>query len=267
MTGWYWSKRRLMSRVVVKDMAFLHEQPRRHEPLLRVPASPIWLILLLALAHAGRVFSPPDISERFLINYAFIPARYSHEFLVSHGLNPGSLLERLVPFVSYIFIHADWTHLAINSVWLLAFGAIVARRFGPLRFVGFFLLCGIAGAATHLVFNWESVAPVIGASAAVSGLMAAGFRMMSAIPGFQPVGHIAGYGPPPLAPLFSRRILLWSAVWAGVNIVAGMSGLGAGEGVRLIAWQAHLGGYVAGLVLVGLFDRLAPPISVLHPTE
>ncbi|HET7333923.1 MAG TPA: rhomboid family intramembrane serine protease [Rhizomicrobium sp.] len=249
-------------------MAFLHEQPRPHEPLLRVPATPIWLILFLALAHAGRVFSPPDISERFLINYAFIPARYSHEFLASHGLNPGSWLDRAVPFISYIFIHADWTHLAINSVWLLAFGAIVARRFGPFRFVGFFLLCGIAGAGTHLAFNWESPAPVIGASAAISGLMAAGFRMMSALPGFDSMAvHTGAYGPPPLAPLFSTRILLWSAVWAGVNVFAGMTGLGAGDGVRLIAWQAHLGGYLAGLVLVGLFDRLAPPVSVLHPSE
>jgi membrane associated rhomboid family serine protease len=115
-------------------------------------------------------------------------------------------------------------------------------------FLLFFLICGVAGAAAHLAAYWGSTAPVIGASGAVSGLMAAGFRML-------PSG--SGDDPAALAPLFSRRILAWTAVWAAINAFAGITGFGAGPGPAVIAWGAHLGGYAAGLVLAGPFDRLA----------
>jgi membrane associated rhomboid family serine protease len=145
-------------------------------------------------------------------------------------------------------------HVIVNTVWLLAFGAAVVRRFGNLRFFLFFVICGVAGAALHLALNWQSIAPVIGASAAISGLMAAAFRL---------IGHEGGGGIPPqrMAPIFSRRILLWSAIWVVINIAAGVMGVGAGPGAQFIAWQAHLGGFAAGLLLAGLFD----PVNRLNP--
>jgi membrane associated rhomboid family serine protease len=78
--------------------------------------------------------------------------------------------------------------------------------------------------------------------------MGASFRVMGA--------HPLEQADVPAA-LFSRRILLWSAIWLAVNFVAGILGLGAGPGVQLIAWQAHIGGYLAGLLLVGPFDAVA----------
>ena len=67
-----------------------------------------------------------------------------------------------------------------------------------------------------------------------------------------------------MAPILSRQILLVSAVWAVINVLAGLTGLGTGgTGVQLIAWQAHLGGYAAGLLLAGLFD----PLPRLNPGE
>lgn len=226
-------------------MAFFHD-PRSRQPFLQAPAAAFVLIGILVLAHLARVLAPAKLSDEILLSFAFIPARYSHAFLTAHHLNPGSLFDRILPFVSYIFLHADWTHLAVNSVWLLPFGSVVARRYGGMLFFLFFLLCGIAGAATHLAFNWGSAAPVIGASAAVAGLMAAAFRMMGA-PGERPE----------LAPLTSPRILIWTVIWALLNVIAGVTGMGAGTEVRLVAWQAHLGGYLAGLLLAGPFDLLA----------
>lgn len=226
-------------------MAFFHD-PRSRQPFLQAPVAAFALIGVLVLAHLARVLAPQKLSDEILLSFAFIPARYSHAFLAAHHLNPGSLFDRLLPFVSYIFLHADWTHLAVNSVWLLPFGSVVARRYGGMLFFLFFLLCGVAGAATHLAFNWGSAAPVIGASAAVSGLMAAAFRMMGA-PGERTE----------LAPLTSPRILIWTVVWALLNVIAGVTGMGAGSEVRLVAWQAHLGGYLAGLLLAGPFDLLA----------
>ena len=227
-------------------MAFFHD-PRTRQPFLRAPAAALVLIGALVMAHLARVVVSEQLSNEIIFSFAFIPARYSHAFLVAHHVNPGTLLDRVLPFVSYIFLHADWTHLAINSVWLLPFGSVVARRLGAPLFFLFFLLCGVAGAATHLAFNWGSQVPVIGASAAVAGLMAAAFRMVGASPS----------GTAELAPLTSSRILVWSAVWAGINVIAGVTGFGAGTEVRLVAWQAHLGGYLAGLLLAGPFDSLA----------
>jgi membrane associated rhomboid family serine protease len=82
--------------------------------------------------------------------------------------------------------------------------------------------------------------------------MAAAIRML---PQAQPW---AIPGEAPLAPIFSRPILVFTAVWAAINVLAGMTGLGFGGDNRLIAWQAHLGGYAVGLLLCGSFDRLRP---------
>lgn len=237
-------------------MAFLQSSPPR-QPIFRAPAVVLWLIAGLALAHAARVMQAPPQSEALIGEYAFIPARYSHAFLAAHGIDPGTLWERIVPFFSYMALHNDLTHLVINSLWLLAFGPIVARRFGTMLFLLFFVACGVAGAGVHLAFNWASPVPVIGASGAISGLMAAGLRML---PGQVPW---AVPGTTPLAPIFSRQILLFSLIWAAVNVLAGLTGLGVGGESGLVAWEAHLGGYLAGLLLCGPLDRLRPRMAGL----
>jgi membrane associated rhomboid family serine protease len=224
---------------------FRQTSPR--QPFLRAPPAVLWLVLFLLCAHAARVFLFAGSETSWFFEYGFVPARYSHTYLASHGVNPGNVLDRALPFVTYIFLHANFTHVFVNSVWLLAFGPVVARRFGTSLFLAFFLVCGMAGAAMHLAWNWGSDSPVIGASAAVSGLMAAAFRML-------PLPPAAGLA---LAPILSARILLWSALWAIVNVVAGLTGFGAGGHVELVAWQAHLGGYAAGLFLAGPFDSAA----------
>ena len=160
----------------------------------------------------ARVLQPAARSDDLVYQYAAcIPARYSRAFLESHMADPGTVWERAVPFVSYMALHNDWTHLAINCLWLLAFGPMVARRFGAVLFLVFFLVCGVAGAGAYLAFNWASPVPVVGASGAISGLMAAALRML---PGQAPW---AAPGEAPLAPLLSRQLLVFSAVWAAIN--------------------------------------------------
>jgi membrane associated rhomboid family serine protease len=236
-------------------MAFLTPHAPR-QPIFRAPAVVLLLLAGLVAAHAARSLISPAQSLEWINRFAFIPARYSAAFLSQHGIDPGSLLDRGLPFVSYMALHNDYTHLAINCLWLLAFGPIVARRYGTPLFLLFFVLCGVAGAAAHLAFNWGSLEPVIGASAAISGLMAAGIRLL---PTERPAW--ASAGPPAeaaLLPLRSRQILLFSLVWVAINIVAGVTGLGMGGETGLIAWQAHLGGFAAGLLLSGPFDRIRP---------
>ena len=235
-------------------MAFLQSQPPR-QPIFRAPAIVLWLIGGLAAAHTARAFAAPTRSADMIYEYALIPARYSRAFLESHMADPGTVWERIVPFFSYMALHNDWTHLVINCLWLLAFGPIVARRYGALLFLAFFIICGIAGAGAHLALNMGSLVPVIGASAAISGLTAAGLRLLPAQRDM--MQGLGGLQSGPMAPILSRQVLLFALVWVGVNLAAGLTGMGAGGTVGLIAWQAHLGGFAAGLLLAGPFDRLA----------
>jgi membrane associated rhomboid family serine protease len=218
--------------------------------MFRVPAVVVGLILFLAAAHGARVAVPGPLSDRLINQYAFIPARYSPAFLAAHNVDPGGWLARGVPFLSYMALHNDLTHLAINSLWLLAFGPIVARRFGGTLFLIFFLICGVAAAAAHLIFNWGSVMPVIGASGAISGLMGAGLRLLPTQAPWARPGEEA------LAPIFSRQIVIFTVIWMAINLAAGLTGFGLVGEQGLIAWQAHVGGYFAGLLLAGPFDHL-----------
>ena len=223
-------------------MAFLQSGPAR-QPALRAPAVVLWLIALLAAAHAVRTALSPAASADLIITYAFIPARYALS---------GSFWDQAIPFVSYMALHGDWAHVVINCLWLLAFGPIVTRRFGTPLFLLFFLVCGAAAALTHLMLNWGGVDPVVGASGAISGLMAAGLRLL---PGMFPW---ATPGETRMAPLLSRPILTFSVSWVVLNIAVGMVGAGFLGSEGAIAWQAHLGGYLAGLLLSGPFDALRP---------
>jgi membrane associated rhomboid family serine protease len=234
-------------------MAFLQSAPPR-QPFFRAPLVVPGLIGVLALAHGARAMLPPERALAVIGDYAFIPARYSRAFLESHMVDAGTIWDRAVPFVSYMGLHGDLAHLAINSLWLLAFGPIVARRFGAGLFLAFFLVCGVTGAAVHLAFNWGSAVPVIGASGAISGLMAAALRML---PGQAPWSNPNAA---PLAPVFSRAVVMFTLVWAAINLVAGLTGLGLGGASGQIAWQVHMGGFGAGLLLCGAFDRLRPRV-------
>lgn len=221
-------------------MAFLQSEPPR-EPLLHAPASVLLLIGLLVLAHVARILAPAGVSDEFLTRFAFVPARYSG------GFDTGGLFDLAAPFLGHMFLHADFVHLGVNCVWLLAFGPIVARRYGAAPFFLFFALCGVAGALAYLAFDWGSPAGVIGASGAISGLMAAGIRLYP-----WQSSHPSGT----IAPILSSPVLVFTGFWLVTNLLFGVAGIGAGGEIRQIAWQAHLGGYFAGLFLTGAFEAL-----------
>jgi membrane associated rhomboid family serine protease len=226
-------------------MAFLQSGHGR-EPFLKAPVSVLSLIGALVAAHVARMMMTTAAAEHVINEYALIPLRYSPD-----ALDPGSVLDRAIPFVSYMFLHADLAHLGFNCLWLLAFGSVVARRFGTARFLLFFTVCGIAAAMVHLALNWESPGAVLGASGAISGLMGAGIRMMSMR------RPDASASRPGLASIFSPQVVVFSVLWIVVNLVFGFIGLGVGGEVQPIAWQAHLGGYFAGVLLTGPFDGWA----------
>ena len=222
-------------------MVFFVEGKPARQPFLRAPASVLGLIAVLIAAHVMRVLAPAALAERILNEYALDPARYSSV--------TSSWLDKLTPLFSHMLLHANTTHIAVNCVWLLAFGPVVARRFGGAPFIAFFVLCGVAGAIFFVLLNWGADVGVIGASGAISGLMGAAIRMIRLR---QPYLNVATL---PLQPIMSSQVLGFSAVWLAVNLVTGMTGLGTGgASIEPVAWQVHMGGYLAGLVLAGVFE-------------
>jgi len=236
--------------------------------MLNIPPVVTATLAALALVHVVRVYLLTDAQNReFLLLFAFIPARYDASLILG-GAYPGGLGAQIWTFVSYSFIHADLMHIGFNVAWLLPFGSAVARRFGGLRFSVFMVVTAAAGAALHLATHLGELVPMVGASAAISGTMAAAMRFA-----FQRGGPLGlwGQGDPqayhiPAAPLMTAlrdpRVLAFLGVWFGFNILLGVGSLPLiGEGQQ-VAWQAHIGGFLAGLVLFGPFDPVATQQSV-----
>jgi len=247
----------------------------KREPVFNIPPVIVGLLAALALIHAVRVYLLTDEQDmQFLLTFAFIPSRYDTSAL--GGVLPGGFGAELWTFVTYALIHADWTHYGVNAVWLLPFGSAVARRFGALRFLVFFAVAAAAGAAVHLATHAGEDVPVIGASAAISGTMAAAMRFAFQRGGplsFWRNGDASDYRVPavPLgAALRDPRVLAFVVVWFGINILFGLGSLpmtGVGQD-QVVAWQAHIGGFLAGLFLFAWFDPKPelPPIDEFDAT-
>ena len=112
-------------------------------------AWPAWPPLLIGV-QIVRGLLPDELDLTLLLALAFIPARYSGAALEL----PGGYLTAVTSFVTYMVVHAGWVHLLVNLLWMLAFGSAVARRIGDRKFLVFSVLCGIAGALTHLAFHY-----------------------------------------------------------------------------------------------------------------
>ena len=231
------------------------------EPLFNVPGIVLGLIAAFVIIHVVRLWLLTDEQDiNLLLLFAFIPVRYESSVA---AVFPGGLGAEIWTFVTYAFLHGNWPHVALNTLWLLPFGSALARRFGAVRFMLFFAVTAAAGALAYLVTNSGGQTPVIGASAVVSGAMAAAMRFAFQRGG--PLGFFRGddaeaYRVPPL-PLTGvfrdGRVLAFVAVWFGINILFGTGTLSVSGEQESIAWEAHIGGFLAGLLLFSLFD---PPV-------
>jgi membrane associated rhomboid family serine protease len=238
-------------------------EPKASEPIFNVPLAVVLTAGVLILIHLLRIYVLTEEADaRFVLTFAFIPARYDIDFV--EGSLPGGFGADLWTFFSYAFLHADYLHLGLNLAWLLPFGTALARRFGPWRYAVFMLVMSAAGALAHLISHIGAPEPMIGASAAISGAMAAAMRFVFEAGG--PVGALrdydeAAYRVPARSlagTLRDPRFLLFLAVWFGLNALFGTGTVSfAGEAGQQIAWQAHVGGFVAGLILFKAFDPIA----------
>ena len=236
----------------------------QREPLFNIPGVVIATLTLLVVIHAIRVYFLNGAQDGdLLLLFAFIPARYDAGLLGGAAL-PGGFGAQLWSFFTYALLHGDATHLGLNAIWLLPFGSALARRFGAIRFVIFLLATAGAGALAQLVSHGGEPSAMIGASASVSGTMAAAMRFAfqrGGPLGFWRQGDDAAYhvaALPLSGVLRDPRVLPFLVVWFGLNILFGLGIVSVGAADQAVAWQAHIGGFLAGLFLFGWFDP-APP--------
>jgi membrane associated rhomboid family serine protease len=209
------------------------------EPILTLPGALTAYVLLLAVIHL-RVLLPPELENWTIDVFGFIPKRYDSTLLAIDF--PGGTGARIWTFVTYSLLHANLSHIGFN------------------RFFIFMAVTAAAGALAHLVTHEHAVAPMIGASASVSGTMAAAIRfafVQGSFLSFSRGDADAAAKVPALSlmrALRNPRVLGFLGVWFGVNIIFGIGSLAIGADGANVAWQAHIGGFFAGLVLFSLFD-------------
>ena len=229
--------------------------PRRsHPPAFNVPGVVLALIAVFAAVHAVRTYLLGPVSAtEMLVDFSFIPGCYGdYDPLCTVRMAGADLFSPL----TYAFLHGGWAHLGANSVWLLAFGTPVARRFGAGRFLLFSAVGAVAGALVFYLLNPELIAPVIGASGVVSALMGGACRF--AFGGRTPVRVSTRPDLPMVSitdALANKTVLIFIAVFFATNLLLG-TGVGSAFGEGQVAWQAHLGGFAFGFLLFQLFDPL-----------
>jgi membrane associated rhomboid family serine protease len=195
-------------------------------PLINMPPVTLFLIVVILGIHILLTqILPIDQREWTIENFGFIPERFS-----SGDLSGFSLFTPL----THMALHGGWMHVAMNTLMLAAFGSGIERWLGSSRMLILFFASGLIGAATHYALNADSVYPMIGASGGLSGLFAAAIVMLNR--GQREMGGRIG-------------ILPFAILWIGLSVAFGM--LGGPDG-SIIAWAAHVGGFLGGFAVLKL---------------
>ncbi len=208
------------------------------EPVFNAPWIVLATIAILVIIHVGLNWAGDSIRVWAFYAFAFVPARFSGSYPMIEGSQYWSLL-------TYAFLHADWMHLLFNSLWLLVFGTPVARYLGTGGFLVLSAVAAVCGALASLLLYGTQEVIIVGASGVVSGLLAAAIPLMMAKR--TPEGRVPlGF----LELLTNGRALTFMAVWLAITLFAGASGW-TGQGFMSdggIAWEAHVGGFLGGLL-------------------
>jgi membrane associated rhomboid family serine protease len=215
------------------------------------PIVTVTLIILCSLVFFYEVALPPHAGEAFVFQYGAIPA-----WIFGSSSAPRGVPVTLTLLTS-MFLHGGWMHLIGNMLYLWIFGNNVEDVMGHVRFVIFYVLCGVLAALSHAFIEPSSTVPMIGASGAISGVLGAYLllyphaKVLVFIPiGFWltrasvPAGFVLGF-------------------WFVLQILSG--GMSLGQGGGGVAWFAHVGGFVAGMALISFFKR--PNVRLFAPAR
>lgn len=204
------------------------------------PVVNVILIGLNILAFLWQLCQGPQLREAFFL-YGIVPARYSDPEISAHFTS----FQQWLPFLTSMFLHGGFLHILGNMWFLYIFGDNIEDRLGHMRYIIFYLLSGVAAGLVHLVTNWNSNIPTIGASGAISGVMGAYLllhpraRILTLIPIF----------------FFFQFVEIPAFIFLGYWLLIQLLSAGfTPRNVGGIAFWAHIGGFVAGLIFVKIFD-------------
>ena len=220
-------------------------------PTDSTPVVTVFLIIVCSLVFLYQSSLLPNFGELFVYRYGAIPA-----VLFGHAALPPEALA--IPLWSSVltsmFLHGSWMHLFGNMLYLWVFGNNIEDVMGSAKFVVFYLLCGIVAALSHALTDPTSTVPMVGASGAISGILGAYLLLF-------PHARILL-----LAPLVGTTYVPAGIVlgfWFVMQILSGGASLGSQGGG--VAFFAHIGGFVAGMVLIGFFKR--PEVRFFTPAR
>jgi membrane associated rhomboid family serine protease len=215
----------------------------------QTPVAVYSIIAINALVFLYQNSLTSNAAVDFSYTYGMVPYYYFDE---ASRLRPGLVPIDFLPFLTATFMHGGWLHIIFNMWTLLIFGSTLEGRMGTPQFLVFYLCCAVISTFVHGYFNADSQVPVIGASGAIAGVIGAYAVRF-------PTARITLLVPIIIIPLiFTVPAVVFAAVWFGIQVLQG-----AWEALRPsmgggIAWWAHIGGFVAGLVLLPVFLLFAP---------
>lgn len=210
-------------------------------PRRSVPIVTLLLIAVNVVVFAYQILLPPAAGEAFVRTYALVPSKIP----LALGGRHYSLQEAFLPLFTSMFLHGGFLHILGNMWFLWIFGGNVEDRLGSFPYLIFYLVCGIGSGVSQLLFSWGSRIPSLGASGAISGVLGAylvffpGSRILTLIPLF--------------IIFFTARIpaIIFIGLWFLGQFLSGVGSLGATNSGG-IAWWAHIGGFLIGLVFAGI---------------
>lgn len=212
--------------------------PSRYPPIIT------WILIAtncgVFLFQQG--LSPAELNE-FIDRFALIPAR----FFASADTDLAA--DDFLPFVTMMFLHGGWLHLIFNMWTLWLFGPTIEDRLGHGRYVIFYFCCGIAASFAQAVFNPTSTVPALGASGAIAGVL--GCYM-----GLFPFARVIVLVPILFLPLFFELpAMLFIGFWFLIQVLQGITDLLVPSSAGGVAWWAHIGGFIVGLILIPFIQR------------
>jgi membrane associated rhomboid family serine protease len=229
-------------------------------PTLRVPVVTIGLLLLIGAAWFLLQGAGLDVRAlaASVCNFGLVAGEITRAAPLGSGVPLGNGMacvvdaepvNYLTPFTS-MFLHGSWGHIIGNSLFLWVFGNNVEDSMGRLRFLVFYLVCGLAAGAAQVAVDPASPVPMVGASGAISGVMGAYLVLYPRVSVNMLFIFIVIFR---VIPLPAWLVLVY---WFGLQVMSVLPQFSGtpGEGSAGVAFMAHIGGFVAGLVLVKLFE-------------
>jgi membrane associated rhomboid family serine protease len=218
---------------------------RDDQPSFSTPFVNYFLIALNIVVFLWELSINHRALTRFLFEFGVVPR---HTLLVLAGHSPDSPVTAFLPLVTSMFLHASFLHVAGNMLFLWIFGDNVEDYLGHFRYIVFYLISGLAADVTHILLNPNSGLPSVGASGAIAGVMGAYFILY-------PRARVLTWFPPIF--LFHVPAWLMLGYWFLVNFLSGTATTIAEttQNSGGIAFWAHVGGFVAGMVMVKVFSE------------